>query len=178
MRTSHADDKYVQWLLEIHPDAVPENVRNRNKEVQLQHSIPLRHGDPPKCSDLILTGVETQSLSKQSTATTTAPETLSPRSSIAEFVTYPGCSPSPISSTPCTGSSKQKTPSSARVLTSVQSLATMEEKQRKKREEAGAGMKKGAARRKKESQRKSEEAVEREKAAEEVALKQQKARQN
>jgi len=72
------DDKYVQWLLENHPDAVPENVHHGNKEAQLQHSTPLQHGDPPRRSDLTPTGVETKSVSKESTATTTAPETLSP----------------------------------------------------------------------------------------------------
>jgi len=71
-------EKYVQWLLENHPDAVPENVHHGNKEAQLQHSTPLRHGDPPKRLDLTPTGVETQSVSKESTATITVPETLSP----------------------------------------------------------------------------------------------------
>ena len=68
------DDKYVQWLLENHSDVVPENVHHGNKEAQLQHSTPLQHGDPPKHSDLTPTGVETQSVSKESTATTTAPD--------------------------------------------------------------------------------------------------------
>jgi len=181
------DDKYVQWLLENHPDAVPENVHHGNKEAQLQYSTPLRHGDPPKRSNLTPTGVETQSVSKDSTATTTAPETLSPRSSIAEFLTYPGYSPSPISSTPRPGNSKQKTPNSARVLTSAQSLAMMEEKQRKKREEEEAKEKRKQewelkrAQREEEKKKKAKErarkAAEREKkAAVKEALKQQKAK--
>ena len=53
----------------------------------------------------------------------------SPRSAITEFLTCPGYNPSPSSS-----KQKASAPSSgARVLTSAQSLAMMEEKQRKKR---------------------------------------------
>ena len=169
------DDSYVQWLLENHPNALPEHVRPVEKPPQ--HSTPLRHREPAR-SDLTPTNLE-----KSSESTATATEIHSPRSAITEFLTCPGYSPS---------SSKQKTtvpvpPSGARVLLSAQSLAMIEEKQRKKKEEEAKERRKQERelkkiQREKEKKKKAEErdkktAERQKKAAEKEELKRQKAKE-
>ena len=119
------DDSYVEWLLENHPDALPEHTLPEpvNAEEPQQDSTPIQHSTPIRHVDNSLL---CQNVMKEPRSPTHAqPDTHTP---ITEFLTYPRCS--------MRSKSKVSLPSSgARVLTSAQSLALIEEKQKKKREE-------------------------------------------